>query len=36
MFAVLGGPLLLREDVRARRALSAVGVAAGAVLLAFS
>ncbi|HEX4906396.1 MAG TPA: EamA family transporter [Acidimicrobiales bacterium] len=36
VFAVLGGRLLLREDVRARRALSAVGVAAGAVLLAFS
>lgn len=36
VFAVLGGRILLREDVRARRALSAVGVAAGAVILAFA
>jgi drug/metabolite transporter (DMT)-like permease len=36
VFAVLGGRLLLREDVRLRRALSAVGVAAGAVVLAFA
>jgi drug/metabolite transporter (DMT)-like permease len=36
VFAVLGGRLLLREDVRLRRVLSAVGVAAGAVVLAFA
>ena len=36
VFAVLGGRLLLREEVKARRLISAAGVAAGAVVLAFS
>lgn len=36
VFAVVGGRFLLREEVRLQRLLSAAGVAAGAVVLAFS
>lgn len=36
VFAVLGGGLLLREDVGHRRVLAAAGVAGGAVILAFT
>jgi uncharacterized membrane protein len=36
VFAVLGGRLLLGEDVGHRRVLGAAGVAAGAVVLAFA
>jgi drug/metabolite transporter (DMT)-like permease len=36
VFAVLGGALLLREDVGHRRVLGAAGVACGAVVLAFA